>query len=72
MHAFRSTGYEVGPSKLAQGGRQMAPGSLLKMNRAPFITHIVIAWKIPRIRLLVLTDAHYRSMPRVGPSHDFR
>jgi hypothetical protein len=38
-----------------------------KLNRAPFIVHIVIAWKIPRNRLLVLTDAHYRSTARVGP-----
>jgi hypothetical protein len=38
-----------------------------KLNRAPFITHVVTAWKIPRNRLLVLTDAHYRSMARVGP-----
>jgi len=37
-----------------------------KLNRAPFSTHIVIAWKIPRNRLLVLTDAHYRSFARVG------
>ena len=38
-----------------------------KLNRSPFITYIVVAWKIPRKRLLVLTDAHYRSMARVGP-----
>jgi hypothetical protein len=38
-----------------------------KLNRSPFITHIVLAWKIPRDRLLVLTDAHYRSLARVGP-----
>jgi hypothetical protein len=37
-----------------------------KLNRSPFITHIVLAWKIPRDRLLVLTDAHYRSLARVG------
>jgi hypothetical protein len=43
-----------------------------KFKRAPFITHVVVAWKIPRERLLVLTDAHYRSMARVGPPHDFR
>ena len=36
-----------------------------KLNRAPFIAHIVTTWKIPRNRLLVLTDAHYRSMARV-------
>ena len=38
-----------------------------KLKRAPFITHIVTTWKIPRNRLLVLTDAHYRSTARVGP-----
>ena len=38
-----------------------------KLNRAPFITHILTVWKIPRNRLLVLTDAHYRSMARVRP-----
>jgi hypothetical protein len=38
-----------------------------KLNRSPFIAHIVRAWKIPRNRLLVLTDAHYRSLGRVGP-----
>jgi hypothetical protein len=38
-----------------------------KLNRSSFITHIVTAWKIPRHRLLVLTDAHYRSVARVGP-----
>ena len=37
-----------------------------QLNRAPFITQIVRAWKIPRNRLLVLTDAHYRSLARVG------
>jgi hypothetical protein len=37
-----------------------------KLNRAPFISHIVLAWKIRRKRLLVLTDAHYRSLARVG------
>lgn len=36
-----------------------------KLNRSPFITHIVVAWKILRSRLLVLTDAHYRSMARI-------
>ena len=38
-----------------------------KLNRSPFIAHIVRAWKIPTNRLLVLTDAHYRSLGRVGP-----
>ena len=38
-----------------------------KLNRSPFITYIVLAWKIPPTRLIVLTDAHYRSMARVGP-----
>ena len=38
-----------------------------KLNRSPFITHIVLVWKISLNRLLVLTDAHYRSMARVGP-----
>ena len=37
-----------------------------KLNRAPFISHVVTVWKIPPDRLLVLTDAHYRSMARVG------
>lgn len=37
-----------------------------KLNRAPFIVHIVTTWKVPRDRLLVLTDAHYRSIARVG------
>ena len=37
-----------------------------KLNRSPFITYVVIAWKIPRKRLLVLTDAHYRSLARIG------
>lgn len=37
-----------------------------KLNRSPFITHIVLAWNLPRSRLLVLTDAHYRSLARVG------
>jgi hypothetical protein len=40
-----------------------------KLNRAPFIACIVLAWKIPRNRLLVLTDAHYRSLARVGAPH---
>ena len=26
-----------------------------KLNRSPFITYIVLAWKIPRTRLIVLT-----------------
>jgi hypothetical protein len=38
-----------------------------KLKRNPFISHIVLAWKIPQNRLLVLTDAHYRSLARVGP-----
>jgi len=38
-----------------------------KLNRVPFINHIVLAWKIPRNRLLVLTDGHYRSLARIGP-----
>jgi hypothetical protein len=38
-----------------------------KLSRAPYVTHIVNAWKIPRSRLLILTDAHYRSIARVGP-----
>ena len=38
-----------------------------KLSRSPFITYVVVAWKIPRKRLLVLTDAHYRSLARVGP-----
>jgi hypothetical protein len=38
-----------------------------KLNRSPFITHIVTTWRIPRNRLLVLPDAHYRSIARVGP-----
>jgi hypothetical protein len=38
-----------------------------KLNRAPFIAHIVFGWKIPRSRLLTLTDIHYRSFARVGP-----
>lgn len=37
-----------------------------KLKRVPFVTHIVNAWKIPRSRLLILTDAHYRSIARVG------
>ena len=37
-----------------------------KLNRGTFIAYIVLAWKIPRTRLLVLTDAHYRSLARVG------
>ena len=37
-----------------------------KLNRETFIAYIVLAWKIPRNRLLVLTDAHYRSLARVG------
>jgi hypothetical protein len=37
-----------------------------KLNRSPFIDHIVLAWKIPETRLLVLTDAHYSSLTRVG------
>jgi hypothetical protein len=40
-----------------------------KLNRSPFITHIVLEWKIPESRLIVLTDAHYRSLTRVGPPH---
>ena len=38
-----------------------------KLNRSPFITHIVLAWKIPRDRLIVLVDAHYRSTAQVVP-----
>jgi hypothetical protein len=38
-----------------------------KLNHSPFITYIVIAWKLPLKRLLVLPDAHYRSISRVGP-----
>ena len=38
-----------------------------KLNRATFIAYIVLAWKIPGNRLLVLTDAHYRSLARIGP-----
>jgi hypothetical protein len=38
-----------------------------KLSRAPFVTHIVNAWKIPPDRLLILHDAHYRSIARVGP-----
>jgi hypothetical protein len=34
--------------------------------RYPGIAYIVLAWKIPTNRLLVLTDAHYRSLARVG------
>lgn len=37
-----------------------------KLNHSPFITHIVIAWTIPPNRLLVLSDAHYRSVARIG------
>ena len=37
-----------------------------KLNHSPFIAYVVVAWKIPRKRLLVLTDAHYRSLARVG------
>jgi hypothetical protein len=37
-----------------------------KLNRGSFIAYIVLAWKIPRTRLIVLTDAHYRSVARVG------
>jgi len=37
-----------------------------KLNRGTFIAYIVLAWKLPRNRLLVLTDAHYRSLARVG------
>jgi hypothetical protein len=37
-----------------------------------FIAYIVLAWKIPRNRLIVLTDAHYRSMARVGAPQDFK
>jgi hypothetical protein len=40
-----------------------------KLNRAPFIAYIVLAWEIPRHRLLVMTDAHYRSLARVGAPH---
>jgi hypothetical protein len=36
-----------------------------KLNRGTFIAYIVLAWKLPRNRLLVLTDAHYRSLARV-------
>jgi hypothetical protein len=43
-----------------------------KLNRASFIAYIVLAWKIPRNRLIVLTDAHYRSMARVGAPQDFK
>jgi hypothetical protein len=38
-----------------------------KLNRSPFITYIVIAWKIPPNRLLVLSDSHYRSVACIGP-----
>ena len=38
-----------------------------KLNSSPFITYIVIAWKIPPSQLLVLSDAHYRSVARIGP-----
>ena len=38
-----------------------------KLNRAPFVAHIVLAWKLPRTQLQVLTDSHYRSFVRVGP-----
>jgi hypothetical protein len=38
-----------------------------KLSRAPFITLIVTLWNIPRHRLLVLTDDHYRSVASVGP-----
>ena len=38
-----------------------------KLNRGPFISCIVNAWKIPQNQLLVLSDAHYRSTARVGP-----
>ena len=37
-----------------------------KLNRGTFIAYIVRAWEIPPNRLLVLTDAHYRSLARVG------
>jgi hypothetical protein len=37
-----------------------------KLNHSPFITFIVHSWKIPRRRLLVLTDSHYRSLARIG------
>jgi hypothetical protein len=38
-----------------------------KLNRSPFITYSVIAWKLPLNRLLVLSGSHYRSVARVGP-----
>jgi len=37
-----------------------------KLNSSPFITYIVIAWKIPPSQLLVLSDGHYRGMARIG------
>jgi hypothetical protein len=37
-----------------------------KLNHSPFITYIVLSWTLPRSRLLVLTDAHYRSLARIG------
>jgi hypothetical protein len=40
-----------------------------KLNRAPFIAYIVLAWEIPRHRLLVMTGAHYCSLARVGAPH---
>jgi hypothetical protein len=37
-----------------------------KLRHAPFIAHILIAWKIPRNLLVVLTDPRYRSTASVG------
>jgi hypothetical protein len=38
-----------------------------KLNSDPFIAHVTNTWSLPRNRLLVLTDAHYRSVAHVGP-----
>ena len=36
-----------------------------KLSRAPFVTHIVNAWKIPRSRLLILTNGWRASGTRL-------
>lgn len=55
-------------SMLQRSNRKSPRGGaeIFKIKGPPFITHIVTAWRIPQNRLLVLTDAHYRSMVRVG------
>ncbi len=38
-----------------------------KLNEDHFTPVVINAWNLPRTRLLIMTDAHYRSRQRVGP-----